>query len=83
MPRVKVPRARRHVARGVSLPPSLSRLANQRATKLEMSFSGYVQRLIEEDVRHTLLRRLEVGAACCAHAAETHARAVAAHCEEM
>lgn len=83
MPRHKVPEGRRHVARGISLPPILSRQASRRANGLEISFSRYVQRLIEADLADPVLAHVRVGRAPSDPEARlAHARAVAAHHEE-
>jgi hypothetical protein len=57
--RAKVPEIKRHRARGVSLPPGMETLAMKRANRLQMSFSRYVQRLIELDIRERVLVSLE------------------------
>lgn len=48
-------KTKRTVARGVSLHPTLERSAIKRATSLDMSFSRYVQRLIEADLQNRTL----------------------------
>lgn len=57
--RAKVSPAKRHKARGVSLPPTMSKEAMKRAGSLEMSFSRYVQRLIEVDLQQRILSPLK------------------------
>jgi len=53
--RKRVPIAMKHTARGVSLPPTMEKAAMQRACALDMSFSRYVQRLIEADLKDKIL----------------------------
>lgn len=56
--RAKIPPGKKHKARGVSLPPTMSKEAMKRAGSLEMSFSRYVQRLIEADLQQRILAPL-------------------------
>jgi hypothetical protein len=54
--RAKVNDKMKHKARGVSLPPDMWKIAFQRAHKLDISFSKYVQRLIREDLTNQTLK---------------------------
>jgi hypothetical protein len=54
--RAKIERAKRHKARGVSLPPEMERAALKKAFNLDVSFSKYVQRLIRLDIERAILK---------------------------
>lgn len=54
--RAKVDASKRHTARGVSLPPDMEKAAVARATRLDVSFSKYVQRLIRLDIERAILK---------------------------
>lgn len=54
--RMRVGKAQKHKARGVSLPPDIEKAALAKAFKLDVSFSKYVQRLIRVDLEQSILR---------------------------
>lgn len=57
--RTRVERNQRHTARGVSLSPQMTKAALRRASDLDLSFSKYVQKLIDVDLNRKLLRVVE------------------------
>jgi hypothetical protein len=54
--RSRVEQSKRHRARGVSLPPEMERAALKKASKMDVSFSKYVQRLIRHDIEFGILK---------------------------
>lgn len=54
--RKPVVKNKKHKARGVSLPPTLEAEGLKRAAAADLSFSRYVQRLIQADMRHNLVQ---------------------------
>lgn len=56
--RPPVPARHKHVARGVSLSVQMEKLAMARANTLGLGFSGYVQALVEADLRNKTLTPL-------------------------
>ena len=59
VPRTKIETGRKCISRGVSLSPKMEAAAMARATQLDMSFSRYVQRLIEADLRREILKPID------------------------
>jgi hypothetical protein len=53
--RKAIPEPQKCKTKSVSLPPKLSKFANQRSFSADMSFSKYVQKLIEFDLQNNVL----------------------------
>lgn len=54
--RPKVELAKKHKARGVSLPPDMEKAAIAKTVSMDISFSKYVQRLIRLDLEKKILK---------------------------
>jgi len=57
--RMKVAPSKKHKARGVSLPPDMSQAVSKKLFRMpHLSFSSYVQRLIQNDMKNNVIGQI-------------------------
>ncbi len=56
--RQPVKESQKHKARGVSMPPDMAKAAAAKASRLNMGFSEYIQKLIDNDLQENVIAKI-------------------------